>query len=304
MATTNPHRASDGRKGRKLALGIDLGSDVKQLRADYQLHQSRRGVRTGSISRISDVLRLFCEFMDPASPIEATPAQIDAWLDSRQLSARTRYSYVSHLHGFYEWAVIYEHADRDPTLRVIRPRFPNSIPRPIPDDELAHALRMAAPRERAVMALAAFHGLRAFEIARLQREDILDMNDPPVLIVAEGKGGHQRVLPLHPQAWGLIRAWAAGRRHGWLFVDERTGRNVEPWAVSHWVNALLHDMGSASTLHSLRHWYGTKVYGVSKDLRVTQALLGHSSPNTTVGYVAFSAVDARHAVEELSLPGV
>jgi integrase/recombinase XerC len=279
-----------------------LDTATEAIAGQYCDHLRRAGCSTTSIIKIRNVLRLFASVITPTPLLAATAESIDAFLDERRLTARTRYAYVSHLHGFYEWAVIYEHLAKDPTLRVVRPRFPRSIPRPIPDDDLRLALAIAGPRERAMMALAAFHGLRACEIADLQREDILDRNDPPVLVVRHGKGGHERVLPLHPEAWPMIEVWAAGQRAGWLFVNEATGRAVRPHQVSHGVNTLLHEHGIASSLHSLRHYYGTKVYAASRDLRVTQVLLGHASPNTTVGYVAWSAGDARDAVEALHVP--
>lgn len=268
----------------------------------YSDHGRRRGLRETSIVKNGNVLRLVAEHVHPRPLIAATAADLEAFLDSRHLSARTRYHHVSTVHSFFEWAVVEGIVDTDPTLRVIRPRFPRSVPRPIPDGDLEHVLAIAAPRERAAVALAAFHGLRAGEIAGLQREDILDRNDPPVIIVANGKGGHQRVLPLHPKAWDLIQPWAAQHRHGWLFADETTGRAVPAHRISHQVNTLLHEAGIASTTHSLRHYFGTKVYAASRDLRVTQALMGHASPNTTVGYVAWSSVDARAAVESIRVP--
>ena len=51
-----------------------------------------------------------------------------------------------------------------------------------------------------------------------------------VLIVAEGKGGHQRVLPLHAEGWEMIRPITHGV-NGWLFTNS-SGRPLEPWAVS------------------------------------------------------------------------
>jgi integrase/recombinase XerC len=43
-----------------------------------------------------------------------------------------------------------------------------------------------------------------------------------------------------------------------------------------------------ATFHALRHRFGTQVYANSLDLRVTQEILGQSSPATTAGYAAWS----------------
>lgn len=80
---------------------------------------------------------------------------------------------------------------------------------------------------------------------------------------------------------------------------DRQPGHIPAHRVSQAASAYLHESGSASTLHALRHRFGTKIYGVSKDLRVTQELLGHSSPVTTALYAQWSpqaAVDAVLAI--------
>ena len=57
-------------------------------------------------------------------------------------------------------------------------------------------------------------------------------------------------------------------------------------SISRKGNKFLHSLGIASTMHTLRHAFATKVYRASKDLRLTQELMGHSSPQTTAVYAA------------------
>ena len=151
-----------------------------------------------------------------------------------------------------------------------------------------------------MIALGAFAGLRAKEVALLQR-DLFDRNDPPVLVVMEGKGGHQRIIPLHPLVARHVVGYAK-RRLGWLFTDDH-GQPVKPWWASQRVNAYFDDLGIAGTFHQCRHYFGTNIYAASRDLRVTQHLMGRAHPNTTVGYVAYSASDAHDAVAAMKVPG-
>jgi len=297
---TNPARPADGRARAKRLQGLELDEMSVALIGEYLHVMERRGCRPASVATIGRKLRLLAEHLRPRSLGEAEAEDIERFLDRRRLTARSRYAYVSHLHGFFKWAAAWGRVPGDPTLRVVRPRFPRSLPRPIEDEDLREAFRAATPQVAAILALAAFHGLRAGEIAGLQREDILDRHTPPVILVLDGKGGHQRVLPLHDEAWSLIEPWALGRR-GWLFTMPN-GAPMRPHNVSHLANAFLHEwVGTASSIHSLRHWFGTKVYAASRDLRLTQALMGHASPNTTVGYVAWSAEDGRAAVSKIGL---
>ena len=267
---------------------------------DYLQHMERKGLRPRTVEKLLGVLALFVAHVAPRDVLTAVTADVESFVDCRRLVARTRYMYLSVIHTFFEWAVIYGRIDRDPTLRVVRPRLPRSVPHPIGDGDLRRVLDDAPPREAAMIALAAFHGLRAAEVAGVQRGDIIDTNTPPVLIVSCGKGGHQRVVPLHAAGWDLIRPITHGVR-GWLFTDA-AGSALPAWAVSHAVNNLLRSLGIDSTCHSLRHWYGTKVYQASHDLLVTQQLMGHASPLTTAGYVAFSSDDTHSAVASIGVP--
>jgi integrase/recombinase XerD len=62
--------------------------------------------------------------------------------------------------------------EKDPTADILRPRMPRAVPRPISDADLIDALDQASPDVRAMLACAAYQGLRAKEIAGLQRDDI------------------------------------------------------------------------------------------------------------------------------------
>src|SRR3546814_11387782 len=63
--------------------------------------------------------------------------------------------------GFYAWARRRGYVDEDPALDLPSVRVSRGLPRPAPDDILLAALRAAAPRERLMLRLAAFGGLRA-----------------------------------------------------------------------------------------------------------------------------------------------
>jgi integrase/recombinase XerC len=173
------------------------------------------------------------------------------------------------------------------------------VPRPIRDDDLALAVDRADNTTRAMLCLAAYAGLRAKEIAGLCREDILETMDAPTLVVTAPKGRRQRTVPLHPALWDALRA-AGLPRSGYLF-RQRSGLAVPAWKVSQVVNDHLRSLGIDSTLHKLRHHFATKVYAASLDLRLTQELLGHSSPTTTAMYTAYNRTQAVDVVGRLTI---
>lgn len=230
-------------------------------------------------------------------PMDATSDQVEQWYAALTMSPEGRATELRHIRQFYRWAQRFGLRTDDPTIRLDAPRLTRRLPRPIRDDDLAAALDFAADRVRPMLLFAAFAGLRAGEIARLRRDAIRDDLTPPVLIVEDGKGGRQRIIPLHPQLATVLSELPV---RGWLFPrhDGQPG-HIPPHLVSQLANRALRDAGTSSTLHTLRHRFATKCYGATLDLRVTQELMGHASPVTTAQYAAWTPSAGVDAIARL-----
>lgn len=213
---------------------------------------------------------------------------------------RSRYAEQSHLICYLRWATQHGHLDHDPSVTIPRPRLTRLLPRPISEPDLTAALLGAPARERMMLVLAAYAGLRACEIAALDRSDILDHAPIPCL-VAHGKGRKDRVVPLSATVLTELRDYGLPAR-GPLFPrrDGQPGRTSAA-RVSKDANAVLHGLGIVDTLHSLRHRFATATYAASQDILVVAALLGHSDPATTAGYAAWSQQAAAAAVRALDV---
>ena len=273
--------------------------DFPEIARGFWVAQERKALAASTIAARALQLRLFFDWLAPRSITDATTTDIELWLDSRRLGPKARYRAISNLHTFYTWARREGLVAGDPTERIDRPRLPVGVPRPITTADLARAIATAGPVTRAILCVAAFEGLRAKEIAGLRREDIADQLEAPMLIVAAPKGRRERTVPLHPVAWEAITA-AGPPRSGYLF-GYGPAKPWPAWKVSHNVNSHLAALQIPSTLHKLRHWYATRIYAASLDLRLTQELLGHSSPTTTAIYTAYSKAKATEIVATLTL---
>ena len=286
-------------------LGTPYAPGTERLLSDHGIHMERRGNTRSSIDKRLMCLRSLARSVAPTSLLEANRPDIELFLDVRKspsgrpIVGRTRYGWLSHFNAFYRWAVIEELTDRDPTLAIVRPKMRRNLPRPIGDDDLAQAMAEAPPMMRAMLALAAYQGLRVQEIAGLDREDVLDTRDVPVIVVVHGKGGHERIVPLHPEVLSALRCVPLPRS-GALFNRVRGGRHTAV-TVSVAIRSYFDELGIDATAHQLRHWFGTGIYAATHDIRLTQELLGHQSPNTTAIYVAWAAVDAAPAVASLRI---
>lgn len=271
---------------------------------EHLAHLKLRGLRPATIEQRRYAITRLTRALGKR-PLRATAEELEAWQHGRMLSAQSRLSEVDHIQQFFRWAKQRKLIRVDPSLGLVRPKRPHRVPRPIAEDLLRIALDYAPPFLRPQLVLAAWCGLRAGEIARLQRDHILDGADPPMLLVADGKGGRQRLVPLGARVLEELYAYGLPSR-GPVFPrrDGRPGHNRAD-SISGTANRYLHGIGIRDTLHSLRHRYGTVMYRESTDLRLCQELLGHNDPATTALYCAYSPVAALAAVRAIDdrLPG-
>jgi len=179
----------------------------------YVAWMRTKGLSASLISRRAAVLRSF-EHASRRPLLKATDEDVTAYLAKEQkrgISDATRHIYAGHLRAFYNWAIKRGIARRNPVLSAAVPRRPRYLPRPIGDQQLQTALDAAEPRARIILALAALAGLRAIEIARLRREDIIDHTAEPRVLV-HGKGDKPRMVSLSPQLLAELRRYGMPRR--------------------------------------------------------------------------------------------
>lgn len=257
-----------------------------------------RNLRAGTIEQRRRALtRLECA-LAPTPLIDATERQLADWYAALAdvVQPESRATELSHVRQFYRWCVLDGRRADDPTRRLMRPRIGRRVPRPISEGDLEIALAGASDRVRPWLVLAGFCGLRAMEISQLRREDVMDRQTSPVIMIIDGKGGKDRVVPLAPLVIReLYRQDLPARGHLFLRFDGQPGP-LPPHAISKYANTALRSLGIEATLHQLRHRFATKTYEAIGDLRVVQELLGHSSPTTTSSYAAHSEAKAVSAV--------
>lgn len=262
--------------------------------SDFRVHQERRNLAPGTIYKRTLCVRALARWVEPEPVTEATRADIEKLLDSRKVCARSRAHWISHLHAFFDWAVREGMASSDPTVGIARPRLRRLLPRPISDADLRTAIDAADGRMAAWLVLGAYAGMRCSEIAHLQRDDIHEADG---LIRIVGKGGAERVVPMHPSVVGVLRRAGMPTR-GHVF-RRPSGQPYSPSLVSKEIATFLDHLGIDATAHQLRHWFGSRAYQASRDIRAVQELLGHQSPTTTAGYTAFAPGAKADAVNAL-----
>ncbi len=150
---------------------------------------------------------------------------------------------------------------------------------------------LKALRDRALLSLLLYHGLRREELARLTVHDIHLRRGVPHLRV-HGKGGKLRHIPLHPGTQGLLADYleASGHTHdktAALFRpirNNRTGgleRALSTDGIYKLVRGYAQKLGVTIGAHALRATAATNALEHEADIAKVQEWLGHASIATT-----------------------
>jgi len=233
------------------------------------------------------------------------------------LSPASKASYAGAVVVFYRWAAKEGLLRRDPMAGFVVPKAGPGIPRAVPlrgaggapglDALLEHA--RANPRLQMMVLLGCRAGLRAAEIAGLRIEHV-HLGEGAKIRVVGGKGGRDRVVPLHPKVRAALAAYLAGRPRSGPVIESRTwpGEPVSAAHVSHLLSRAMSelgvrtDSGTRATGHSLRHTAATSLLaaGKGRNLHAVQLFLGHASLTTTQVYTLGYNQDVAESVEALA----
>lgn len=252
--------------------------------------------RIGTLTSIQAVIR---------KPVEkATKADLRKWHNTLTMSPDSALVLIGHARQFYKW-MKEEHIRRDnPAEHLERPRRTRRIPRPISEPDLMRALQLAPARERMMLVLAAWLGLRCCEISGLRWESIALAGDRPMLFVTwrTAKGQRERSFQLSPWLVGEFERYGV-RKKGWVIprLDGQDRPNT-PARISRLLAEYLHGLGIDSTAHGGRHRVATQILDNGGDLRTVQETLGHADLSNVQIYTLVRSAKVTAAIASLPTP--
>lgn len=172
-------------------------------------------------------------------------------------------------------------------------RTPRTLPKilePGEVDELIAACRRW--RDRAMVEAMVLGGLRRVEVLGLRLED-LRFGERRVFIV-EGKGGHQRIVPISARFFDSVANYLAAERPKDATTDRvfvvlkgpNTGRPLSAKGLDQLIVSARDRAGLAHcTCHELRHTCLTRLREAGMSLEAVQAQAGHRSIESTRIYL-------------------
>ncbi len=192
-----------------------------------------------------------------------------------------------------------------PTLELVRSPREEKLPVVLSIEEVGQILGcVRRMKYRVCLGTLYSCGLRLKEGLHLQVADI--DRDRLQIHVRHGKGGKDRYVPLPERTLQMLRQyWVTHRHPKWLFPlttgelpQSLATKAMHPSGVQRAFRAACRESGiqKHATVHTLRHSWATHMLEAGVNLRVIQAYLGHSSPNTTAIYT--------HLTRKAELPAV
>ena len=272
-----------------------------------------RGASPNTLAAYRNDLEQLTEFLQ-------SPNGNVAWED---VSEQTISEYVLYLHGLgysettrarkiastkslFGFLVAEGTLEGNPTSNVSAPRVGRTLPKALAVEEVDRLL--AAPgqvhtpeatRDQAMLELLYASGMRVSELLSLDLEDVsLETGS----VRCFGKGGKERVVPVHNQAIESVRFYIEEVRPGLLgsksgsalFLNRRGNRLTRQgfWLI---LKGYCRKVGldDKITPHTLRHSFATHLLHGGAPLRHVQELLGHASINTTQVYTHLTSEHVR-----------
>jgi integrase/recombinase XerD len=222
--------------------------------------------------------------------------------DGSPLSPTSQRTRIGALKRFFQWMLEQGHTSTNPAKKLRLPkRTVRALPRTLSRREVGklfaqpNILDPLGLRNRAILELFYATGIRRMELVRLDIED-LDLTSASIMI-REGKGGKDRILPLASTTLRWVSAYLHRSRPK-LAIDPKEkaafisgyGSRFNINYLGNWMRRTMDQVGitKEGSCHLLRHSCATHMLENGADLRCIQQLLGHSRLDTTQIYTDIS----------------
>lgn len=296
---------------------MDGWRDPLQVLEAYESWLARQSLSPRTRGEYARWVRLFCRWLAEESDEGALGADPFADLVARDYAARDFKRFLKSERALGPASVnlalaavdhLYGHLGLG-RANVRRESLPVSAPRALSRGEqrrLLRAAERAGARDRALVVLMLFAGLRIGETVALDVDDVTISARKGLVVVRSGKGDAYREVALNALVRAVLGEWLDGRTRRAvdgeraLFVSVR-GSRISPRAA----DAAVRRVGAAADLslsaHVLRHTCLTNLVRQGEDLVMVAEIAGHVRIETTRRYSLPSKADRQAAMERMDV---
>jgi integrase/recombinase XerD len=239
-----------------------------------------------------------------------------AELSKKNLGAKTIGRKISALRQFFTFLVSDRILKENPTLNIIMPKRPESVPKALSKDMLSQLIETAyndvtkeGLRDYAMLEILYSTGMRISELVALEMKSLEGFSsDSEInLLIVKGKGQKERAVILNQKACKALKNYlnirskflSAGTKVNWVFPSisknkkiihisrQRFGQILKGIAIKSNIDS------SIISPHKIRHSFATHMLDNGANLRIVQELLGHSDISSTQIYTKVSDSKAK-----------
>lgn len=178
--------------------------------------------------------------------------------------------------------------------KIPYPKEEKSLPIILSREELLQLFKSCKnPKHRVILRLVYSAGLRRCELIHLKIRDIDSQDGKYRIRINKGKGNKDRYTILSTKVLAELRAYfVACRPKIYLFNGQRKGEAMSKGLLRHMLNEAKKSSGINKDfcLHTLRHSFATHALEDGMPLTTLQALMGHSTIQTTMIYLHVSEI--------------
>jgi integrase/recombinase XerD len=291
-------------------------------------HLRVRGYSEWTIDNRERYGRHFSNWCDERSivyPQEVTKPLLEAYQRSlfhfrtergEPLGFTTQAAHLITVRQFFKWLMRQNVLLYNPASELELPRQPVHLPAAVMSVEEAERV-LSVPdvrevlglRDRAILEVLYATGVRRAEVIKLGLFDV--DSSRRVLMVREGKGKKDRVVPLGERALAWVNKYLADARPLLVLgTDEQVlfltqdGAAFTPDGLTELVGRYVREAGISKkgSCHIFRHTMATLMLEGGADIRFVQAMLGHVNLDTTAIYTRVSITKLQE-VHALTHPG-
>lgn len=242
-------------------------------------------------------------------PLKTDPAFLDQYNYQlrvvENLSAASVFRKMEAVKCFYKFLLIEQRIQDDPARFLKSPKLPQHMPEQLSREEMNRLLSYPAEkfdeiRTVTIIELLYAAGLRVSELINLRLENV---NLQEGWVLAFGKGGKQRFVPIHAAACERLKYYIEAREAHFaaknvgseLFLN-RSGKKISRVSVWKDLTALGRKAGISQPLHPhlFRHTFASHLLQGGADLRSLQEMLGHANLTTTQIYTHLDVSDLKN----------
>jgi integrase/recombinase XerC/integrase/recombinase XerD len=231
--------------------------------------------------------------------VEVTSVIINDFLSfvstTQTYKPKTFHRIISTLSSFYRFLYTQGAVATNPLTGIDRPRIKQQEVKYLKHNQVLRLLDSIEDlRDKLIVRTIYATGVRVSELCNMNIEDI-DFDEHTIRI--RGKGGKIRTVFVDDDTLTDILKLIGNRIVGPVFIGQQ-GKNISSRAIQH---IFKNYAPSGITPHKIRHSYASELYKRSKNLRVVQENLGHTSIKTTEIYL-HTDIDERRQVYQQYFP--